>query len=199
MWVAIILACLLSFVAVCNFLESRTLPNPALSSEEIGSREIYQVVISESLLLEMVEKSQARIPNETGGVIVGKYDGGTVIIKAISDQGPNALVTPISFLRDGVYSQQFLIDKTMEDPSILYVGEWHSHPSGQESPSQKDIKGMVEVANSPDYRTSHPILVVVAVTEEKTLITFTCIAPDGRAWFLDICDREKCLFPGGKK
>jgi len=199
MWVAIILDCLLSFVAVCNFLENRTPSNPALSSEDVDSREIYQVVISESLLLEMVEKSKAKLPNETGGVIVGKYDRHKVFIKAISDQGPNALATPVSFLRDGVYSQQFLIDKTMEDPSVLYVGEWHSHPSEQESPSQKDIKGMIEIANSPDYRTSHPILVVVAIAEEKTLITFTCIAPDGRVWFVDICDREKCLFPGGKK
>ncbi len=44
--------------------------------------------------------------------------------------------------------------------STIYVGEWHSHPSANNHPSETDIKSLTEIAIEKNYLTDCPVMII---------------------------------------
>lgn len=95
---------------------------------------------------------------ETGGIILGEIIGNEVIIGEVSDAGNNAIKTPTRFERDSLHCQSFLDGF---EGKLIYVGEWHYHPSKDGKPSLTDIKSFKEIAEQKNYVTSNPISIIV--------------------------------------
>jgi integrative and conjugative element protein (TIGR02256 family) len=186
---------LLCFLGGCvlspiGLVERRVQPVP---QEKLEGEIIRVVSISKKLMDQMIAQSKKSLPNETGGLVLGRYEDDRVIFVMVSDAGPMAKATPSSFLRDEEYTDRFAQENIAKMEGLRYVGEWHSHPSGDWLISNGDLKSMTMVANNPAFRTPFPVMAVVGVRGDESKIAFACIAPSGMFWYLDICDEEKCL------
>lgn len=78
-------------------------------------------------------------PRETGGILLGWWDGGQVAVRhAVEVPDPEA--TAASWSRDELRAQVAL-DAALaehEHPWLGYVGDWHSHPAAC-GPSAQDL------------------------------------------------------------
>jgi integrative and conjugative element protein (TIGR02256 family) len=103
---------------------------------------------------------------ETGGVLAGYLDAnGNIIITNASEPGPNAIKSSTKFEKDVTFCQNFL-DKLYLDSNkkIVYVGEWHSHPSVNNQPSGTDIKSLSAISLQKEYLTENPTMIIFSNT-----------------------------------
>lgn len=97
------------------------------------------IVISKKLIDEMTEMARENLPDEVGGLLIGKRTGSVVEIVAVENEE----------------MQERMLD------GVIYVGEWCSHSVGSSSPTCIDIAAMVDVANSQECSVAYPILATV--------------------------------------
>lgn len=113
------------------------------------------------------DESERKLPDETGGILVGRFQSGVLDVERIIGPGPNALHTRSGFRRDGAYAQQAL--NRLYDQSVGaldYVGEWHSHPYPV-GPSPRDWRSMRWIAKNPHYAPKYPLLIIVQRTRAQ--------------------------------
>ncbi len=85
-----------------------------------------------------------RLPNETGGVLLGAIDHQqrTVYVATVLPSPSDSTEWPTAYIR-GVKGLKETVEKAqaMSGGDLSYVGEWHSHPQGCNSaPSEDDRK-----------------------------------------------------------
>jgi len=81
----------------------------------------------------------ASLPLETGGFLLGMRRGPYLEITGATFQGPQDVATTHSFeRRDGAHAKEVETAWSAEEHLITMVGDWHSHPSGDASPSGTD-------------------------------------------------------------
>lgn len=98
---------------------------------------------------------------ETGGILVGHESAdGTIKISSAGDAGPKALRESRRFLRDLDHAQA-LAAVAFEASRAQWVGEWHTHPSGQIEPSQLDLDTYIHHLVDPDLEFNSFASVVV--------------------------------------
>lgn len=94
------------------------------------------------LMNKVMHAREAKLPNETGGVLIGSFDMQRKIIYVVdvlpsppdSKEWPTVYIRGCHGLSDAVESV-----KRVTAGMLQYVGEWHSHPKGCSSrPSQDD-------------------------------------------------------------
>ncbi len=99
---------------------------------------------------------------ERCGILVGKKlkEDEYLVSKIIEDKNP-IHCGPFAVTRNikNVYSQ--LLDEIDKDQSLDYLGEWHTHPFGPNSPSLVDIMSIKEMINNPLFGTLDWIIMVV--------------------------------------
>lgn len=115
-------------------------PKPVIRLE----RGEWSIVTDEGLLERLYSFRQERLPNETGGVLLGAFDVERRLIY-ITDSllsPPDSLELSTGYVRGCQGLNEALIgvgEKTNE--MIEYIGEWHSHPpSSGTTPSNYDIR-----------------------------------------------------------
>lgn len=124
--------------------------------------EPVKVTFSSSALAQMQELVAKNPDTETGGVLAGYMAGdGSLDVRFASGPGPNAICLPTKFEKDDVFCQAFL-DGLIQEKGAIYLGEWHSHPSANNTPSGTDLKSLSEIAVSPEYLTDHPLMVILS-------------------------------------
>jgi proteasome lid subunit RPN8/RPN11 len=102
-------------------------------------------VVMDQWLLDYLQQLRAeRLPNETGGVLLGMYDlvRKTVYVVDTIPSPPDSKELPTSYIRgcEGLADRVTDIGK-LTAGELEYIGEWHSHPDGCScSPSQDDLK-----------------------------------------------------------
>lgn len=104
----------------------------------------WELVVCEELLGRLVSLRQSRLPNETGGVLIGAYDLSRRIIYVVGTipSPPDSRERPTLYIRgcDGLADRVADIGRKT-DGQLEYVGEWHSHPDGYRcDPSDKDLQ-----------------------------------------------------------
>jgi len=60
-----------------------------------------------------------------------------------------------------------------------YVGEWHSHPSFDVTPSSTDSATMRSLVSDPDFRGHFAVLVIVRLDGDQLVSTATLFDPQG--------------------
>lgn len=103
---------------------------------------------------------------ETGGYIFGRlYSNGLGHVIRVTDGGPHASRTPVSFSGDSVCATQVKEQLQEEDPEIRLLGEYHVHPwAGQPSLSGGDVNQLLEA------KRARPWFVVLLSTEENSKV-----------------------------
>ena len=116
--------------------------SPAIERAASG----WRVRTDEALLRALAVRRTYRLPNETGGVLLGSYDMQRKIIYLVAEipSPPDSVEQPALYIRgcDGLRGRVEEA-KAATDHNVQYVGEWHSHPAGDGVlPSQPDTKVM---------------------------------------------------------
>lgn len=104
---------------------------------------------------------------ETCGILVGKItDDRIATVTDASDAGPTAESSATICSRDVEYTQQWLEARIKEaDGEIEYIGEWHSHPSEDTTPSTTDTTSLTDIANSTNYLCRTPVMLILGCSE----------------------------------
>jgi len=133
-------------------------PNCQICSE---GHDIVMHVDSE-VLQKMQEKVVSKAGIETGGVLAGyRTETGEVFITYASEAGPKAVESANRFEKDVEFCQQFLNDLLQRyGGKIIYLGEWHSHPNENNSPSATDISSLLAISQQKEYLTDKPIMII---------------------------------------
>ena len=93
-----------------------------------------------------------KLPNETGGILVGSFDMKRKIVYIVDTllSPEDSIEWPTVYIRgcQGLQEKMKEIsDNTLE--RLEYVGEWHSHPAGCScKPSETDYKAFEMLSNS---------------------------------------------------
>lgn len=104
----------------------------------------WTVVTDRSLLDRVANTRHEKLPNETGGVLVGTHDMQRKILYVVDalPSPPDSAEWPCIYIRgsQGLARRVEEIER-ITDGQLGYIGEWHSHPGGHDpSPSADDRK-----------------------------------------------------------
>lgn len=108
---------------------------------------------------------------ETGGILIGhKESSAEYIITRATGPGPKAVRTKTRFEKDVEYCQKE-IERAFNElkDKGLYLGEWHYHPIGSNTPSGLDIKSLTEIAAQDNYRIDKPVMIIFSPSLEFAL------------------------------
>jgi integrative and conjugative element protein (TIGR02256 family) len=133
------------------------------------------VWISERTICEMVLEAEAKLPRETGGVLVGYFDVDEAVVTEVVGPGPKAVHLPMAFRPDHDF-QTSRIAAAYETSGRfhVYLGEWHTHPAGALRLSRKDRGTLARIANHKEARVPRPLMIVLAGEQEWRLAAWSC-------------------------
>lgn len=97
---------------------------------------------------------------ETGGVLLGVSSSSGVVLRHAGPPGPDAVRTPVSFLRDRRHAQQ-LADACWALDQSQWIGEWHTHPGMSPTPSERDLTTYRDLLTDPDLSLSVFVSLIV--------------------------------------
>jgi integrative and conjugative element protein (TIGR02256 family) len=116
-----------------------------------------------------------KLPNETGGVLLGHFDTAASVCSIIDiiPSPPDSEEWPTSYIRGCVGLRkriQEVEDQTLNQ--IGYAGEWHSHPRGAlVSPSADDLKAYKWLATRMLAETLPAIMLIIGDGKRFCLVS----------------------------
>jgi len=135
------------------------------SSTVIKYVDDWQFRISNNALLDMKQYRNHKLPNETGGVLIGwiNFYQKIIYIGKVLPSPPDSEEKPASFIRgkQGLHEQVEHISQVTNN-DLYYIGEWHSH--GNQIPavlSVDDIQCMKNISDLMLEKGMPGILVII--------------------------------------
>ncbi|MCI0541863.1 MAG: ThiF family adenylyltransferase [Verrucomicrobiales bacterium] len=127
------------------------------------------------LLDRMAGLRKEKLPNETGGILLGHFDTSSRICSIIDvvESPPDSEEWPTSYIR-GCAGLQERVHEAEEQTlnQIGYVGEWHSHPRGAAvTPSRDDLKAYGWLAARMLAETLPAIMVIIGDARRFCLVS----------------------------
>jgi hypothetical protein len=130
----------------------RVAPTEA-SEQEVGN---WTVITDQRLLERVVDARLEKLPNETGGVLVGAHDMERKILYVVDalPSPPDSTEWPTLYIRGSQGLARRIEEiRRITDAQLGYVGEWHSHPRGHgpsPSPDDRKVFAWLEQHMEPD-------------------------------------------------
>jgi hypothetical protein len=126
----------------------RTTADGATSRVEVAPCGVVQrgvgrwtVLTDRGLLLRLSELRGAKLPNETGGVLLGSVDAERSVIYIVDTvpSPPDSREWPTLYIRgrDGLKPEVDRVEAATGG-MLEYIGEWHSHPEGVRAAASED-------------------------------------------------------------
>jgi Prokaryotic E2 family A/Prokaryotic homologs of the JAB domain len=124
----------------------------------------WRVVTDHALLARLRELREAKLPNETGGVLLGSVDIArrVVYVADTIPSPPDSKEWPTLYIR-GAAGLSNEVERIHEATAgqLYYVGEWHSHPRGYPPlPSVDDLQVFEWITEALDAD-DHPAVMMI--------------------------------------
>lgn len=124
----------------------------------------WNIKVLPSLMDRLYCQRKEKLPNETGGVLIGSYDFAhniCYIVDAI-DSPSDSKEYPDAYIRgsNGLYEKVCKIEN-ITIGNLTYIGEWHSHPADSTYPSADDIKLLQSIADYTFSQSSPGCMMIV--------------------------------------
>jgi integrative and conjugative element protein (TIGR02256 family) len=113
---------------------------------------------------DLIREEAARSPRvETGGILLGHIDADRrAIVARATGPGPRAEQSSTRFRRDVEFVQRHVERAASElGDRGQYIGEWHTHPTADTTPSPTDVASLNGISAAPHYLTRSPVMVIV--------------------------------------
>ena len=128
------------------------------------SCEGWIIRISPSLVEKLYVQRKEKLPNETGGILVGSYDFAHNICYIVDtiDSPSDSLEYPCAYIRgsNGLYEKICEIERITVG-NLTYIGEWHSHPTDSTIPSNDDRKLLHAIAEYTFTQSSPGCMMII--------------------------------------
>jgi integrative and conjugative element protein (TIGR02256 family) len=112
----------------------------------------------------MIAEARRMDPLETGGVLLGWQDADGVELMVASALGPGPSAThrrtrfsPDSAWQDGEIAARY----ELSGRTVTYLGDWHSHPGGTDTPSRRDERTARRIGRSRSARAHRPVMLIL--------------------------------------
>jgi integrative and conjugative element protein (TIGR02256 family) len=99
---------------------------------------------------------------ETGGILIGRGPNAAnvITVERAGDPGPAAKRCPDYFLRDLAHAKR-LASAAWEEDQGVWIGEWHTHPTGPTMPSARDLTTYTALLTDSELAFSNFVSVIV--------------------------------------
>jgi integrative and conjugative element protein (TIGR02256 family) len=122
-----------------------------------------RLILSPALLGQMVTLAWAAWPDETGGILLGQSDEAGARLLALIGPGPAACHAPRHFEPDQPWQEAQVAMAWGRDRSLIYLGDWHTHPDGSPTPSRDDRAVLALIARDRGAAQPHPWMIICAI------------------------------------
>lgn len=135
-----------------------------VSAPICSTNDEWRIITDEAAFERLREWRAARLPNETGGVLLGSFDMERRLVY-VTDGLPspsNSREWPTIYIRGtaGLSKEVNRIEQVTQG-GLEYVGEWHSHPDGYSAkPSNDDLKAL-EAISSVMWEDARPAVMFI--------------------------------------
>ena len=121
----------------------------------------YGIVLKASHIKKILDECIGSLPNETGGILVGKYNErhDLAIVSDILTSPPDSNAGTTWFHRGIKGLKQKL--RELWKNNYYYLGEWHFHPFSSPNPSFTDISQIRKISKNKKYQCPEPALLVL--------------------------------------
>ncbi|MEZ4750946.1 MAG: Mov34/MPN/PAD-1 family protein [Bdellovibrionota bacterium] len=150
----------------CSTLASAPVIRVAKGDWEIRTDQVF--------LDKVFAQRVARLPNETGGVLVGSFDNDRKLIYVVDmlPSPPDSIEWPTSYIRGyaGLRDQITSIQRRTLS-NLSYVGEWHSHPQSHPSnASADDLAALTILADNMKAESLPAVMLIVGENDSYTFL-----------------------------
>jgi integrative and conjugative element protein (TIGR02256 family) len=128
-----------------------------------------RVWLEPSVLEAIVKEAGRTEPLESGGVLLGwlAADGGDARVCQAIGPGPRATHKRTRFVPDSRWQREEIRQAYFASGRrVRYLGDWHSHPGGGETPSSRDERTAKRIARHRGAQAPRPLFLILAGTED---------------------------------
>ncbi len=112
---------------------------------------------------QLAELAQSWEPLEVGGVLAGYWHDDAAVITDWVGPGEGAEHQRLTFSPDQAFHVKEIARLFKASQGVtVYLGDWHTHPSGATRLSAMDKRTLRAIANHSDARCSRPLMVLLA-------------------------------------
>lgn len=148
-----------------------------LSTQHQISKAGWQIVYDNILLNKIKVIREQKLPNETGGILIGSFDMERKKVFILDTIMPkDSLEFPTAFYRgiDGLKEELNKVGKITFN-MLTYVGEWHSHPNNCSVKASADDKKLLEwLTKNISLEGLPAIMMIVGDGENHNIEIKTC-------------------------
>ena len=127
-----------------------------------------KILLAESVLNDLNHYRQRINEPETGGILLGKIlANGNIIICNCSRPCISGKAYAVGFERSSKLANQIIRQFFNEsNGTIVYVGEWHTHPENVPSPSATDLKSIKNIYNTTNLNSDIIVYIIIGPKSE---------------------------------
>lgn len=118
----------------------------------------------DELISKMYSLGKKHYPKEYGGLLIGCYSENKKIAYCDNIILPKKYKSSkFGFERGNEGLKKALTKLYKQTPSLIYIGEWHTHPDNPPIPSKTDLNAIYEIANDERVLITSPILLIISL------------------------------------
>lgn len=147
------------------------------------TRAVGTLSLTPAGLSDLLTEAWAHWPNETGGVLLGRHSGRgdhSAVVRHVVGPGPNARHDRYGFEPDTEWQAAQVADLWTVDPTLEYLGDWHTHPGGTTRFSELDQAAARTIASAPMAQQPRPLMLVASLQRDVSNRLAAAVLLDGR-------------------
>lgn len=124
------------------------------------------IQIDNDLYQELSDKAMFAYPNETGGLLVGRYNASKDCVTIVK----NIVPTKIESNRTSYYRSVEGMDdewRKLSEEGLHYVGEWHSHPGGSVMFSSCDEAALKSLQKDEGVTIKKTVMLIISTSKHQ--------------------------------
>ena len=135
------------------------------------------VLEANALRVLVCARQLAKHDKETGGILLARISKSEVKIVEATRAERRASISRILF-KPSLIRKRRIVNEAFE-AGLHFVGEWHTHPERDPTPSNMDIDSMKDSFRRSRHELNRFIMVIVGNREEKLSLSITLHSEDG--------------------
>lgn len=127
----------------------------------VNKETALELIIDDKLIQRIADYGADKYPNEFGGLLLGRYLNNHTTVSIEDTLLPKKYKSSRYFFERGSEGLRESLELHYNAlPSLIYIGEWHTHPDSPARPSALDLKSMKELADDKNVLITNPILMI---------------------------------------
>ena len=140
-----------------------------LTNTDIG----LSIDIGDKLINELIETGRQHYPNEFVGLLIGYYSNDIKTVHIQKTLLPKKYKSSKYSFERGSKGLRTKLEKLYrKTPSLVYVGEWHTHPDNPAVPSGVDASALREIVDNENVAIANPILLIISICKKFEQLCF---------------------------